>query len=212
MWGAQEMLVVNQEWYLKCSKWEDMSRDRSELSMPGGPYCIRWYSFSNWMVSRPRRTGGRGEAENLQETRGSHYYQLVWKYLNILITCMTVPLGIRLVSLMIILAEEYSSGGMTLLFTLNNFFMLMTHKFASPALFCSMGLFDISTWMSYGHIKLNISKAEFLISPAEVLLLSVSFSSQLMVPGTWYIFEVMISLHVRGSIAEWIEFSGARLN
>lgn len=33
--------------------------------------------------------------------------------------------------------EEYYSRGMNLLITLNNLFMLMTHRFTSPPLFCS---------------------------------------------------------------------------
>jgi hypothetical protein len=73
--------------------------------------------------------------------------------------------------LMSTLVEERSSGGMHFLIKLNNFFMLMTHKFTSPAPFC-----PTSSWMSYGHTGMNISKAELLICSTEVLLLYLSFN------------------------------------
>lgn len=64
---------------------------------------------------------------------------------------------------MIILADKHSSGGKNLLITLNNFFMLTVQVYVCQLLllYCSL---NISTWISYWHIGLNTTKAEFLIS------------------------------------------------
>ena len=105
---------------------------------------------------------------------------------------------------MVILAEDYCSGDMNLLITLNNLFMPMTHKFTSPPLFCSTAYLT-SPPDVLGHIRLNISQAEFSMTLAELLLLFSSFPSQSMVPGTWRVLDVMFSPHRRGSVREYMD-------